>query len=299
MQEINHRKYMNLKLFNLFSAIFLISSTLCLANSISDQQLVDLAKQCSSKVKAAKTEPECKKVIFDTMGQLNDSEKTRAIALRMFEFDRNDGRLQYNTAGVVMQIFYYDPLFITDSLSLKELMMRETDARRFYLLSSIANQLMDTQKADFVVETAPMLFRHEPLAKMVGEYHFENLSDASYNSYRMIIKNLNLLNAGFTPPDEKLPYPDKISILVKWLRANYPGCENLGEKTASPHELKGDKATEGPAVRQEKRIPVPSEDQSSKRTSSGMPWWLISAAATILVIVLGLWFKLKSPTDSL
>lgn len=298
MQEINHRKYMNLKLFNLFSAIFLITSMLCIANSISDQQLVDLAKQCSSKVKAAKTEPECKKVIFDTMGQLNDSEKTRAIALRMFEFDRNDGRLQYNTAGVVMQIFYYDPLFITDSLSLKELMMRETDARRFYLLSSIANQLMDTQKADFVVETAPMLFRHEPLAKMVGEYHFENLSDASYNSYRMIIKNLNLLNAGFTPPDEKLPYPDKISILVKWLRANYPGCENLGEKTENLQELKGVNAAER-AVWKEKQISVPNGDQSSKQALSCGPWWQIIAAATVLIMVLGIWFKLKSHSGSL
>ena len=74
-------------------------------------------------------------------------------------------------------------------------MMRETDARRFYLLSSIANQLMDTQKSDFVVETAPMLFRPESLAKMVGEYHFENLSDASYNSYQMIIKNLKMQSA--------------------------------------------------------------------------------------------------------
>lgn len=289
---------MDLKLFNLFPAILLISSTPCLANSISDQQLVELTKQSFNKVKTAKTEPECKEAIFDTMGQLNDSEKTRAIALRMFEFDKNDGRLQYNAANVVMYIFLYDPLFITDPSPLKELMMRETDARRFYLLSSIANQLMDTQKADFVVETAPMLFRHEPLAKMVGEYYFENLSDASFNSYGMIVRNLKLLNANFIQPDEKLPYPERISILVKWLRENYPGCENLGEKTASPLELKGVKATERPAVRQEKRTPVPSEDQSSKQASAGMSWWLISSVATTLVIVLGMWFKLKSPTAS-
>ena len=290
---------MDLKLFKLFSAILLTSSTLCLSDSISDQQLIELAKQSFKKFKAARTEPECKKAIFDTMGQLNDSEKTRAIALRMFEFDKNDGRLQYDAASVVMYIFRYDPLFITDSSPLKELMMRETDARRFYLLSSIANQLMDTQKSDFVVETAPMLFRHESLAKMVGEYHFENLSDASYNSYQIIIKNLKILNADFIPADEKLPYPDKISILVKWLKANYPRCENLGEKAASSHEVRGVQATEKTASRQVKRIPVQSKDQSSKRASAGMPWWQIAAAATILVIVLGMWFKLKSPTDSL
>jgi hypothetical protein len=285
---------MDLKLFKLFVAILLVGSTLCFADSISDQQLVELVKLSFNKVKSAKTEPECKKAIIDTMGELNDSEKTRAIALMMFEFDRNDGRFQYDAANVVMYIFRYEPLFITNPSPLKELMMRETDPRRFYLLSSIANQLMDTQKSDFVVETTPMLFRHEPLAKMVGEYHFENLSDASHNSYRMIIKNLNLLNADFIPPDEQLPYPDKIAILVKWLKSNYPGCENLGEKAASSQELRGVQATERPAARQEKRIPGPSEDQSSNRTSSGTPWWLISAAATILVIVLGLWFKLKS-----
>ena len=92
---------MDYKLFNIFSEILLISSALCLADSISDQQLVELAKQSFNKVKAAKTEPECKEAIFDTMGQLNDSEKTRAIALRMFEFDKNDGRLQYNADSVV------------------------------------------------------------------------------------------------------------------------------------------------------------------------------------------------------
>ena len=290
---------MDLKLFSLFSAILLISAMLCIANSTSDQQLVELAKQSFNKVKAAKTESECKEAIFDTMGKLNDSEKTRAIALKMFEFDQNDGRLQYNASNVIMYIFRYDPSFITDPSQLKELMMRETDARRFYLLSSIANQLMDTQKADFVVETAPMLFRHEPLAKMVGEYYFDILSDASFNSYGLIIRNLQVLNADFIPPDEKLPYPEKISILVKWLRANYPGCENLGEQTANSQVLKGVKTTEGPAVRQEKRNPVPSEDQSSKQASAGMAWWLISSAATILVIVLGKWFKLKSPTGSL
>ena len=282
---------MDLKLFNLFPAILLISSTLCLANSISDQQLVELTKQSFNKVKTAKTEPECKEAIFDTMGQLNDSEKTRAIALRMFEFDKNDGRLQYNAANVVMYIFRYDPLFITDPSPLKELMMRETDARRFYLLSSIANQLMDTQKANFVVETAPMLFRHEPLAKMVGEYYFENLSDASFNSYGMIVRNLKLLNANFIPPDDNLPYPERISILVKWLRANYPGCENLGEDITTSKNRLENKALELPAVREQKRISSPTGDQSSKESPSSKPSWQVFVAIVVLLLLFGIWIK--------
>ncbi len=297
VQEILRPKSMNAKLSKFITLLLLIGATLGLADSIPDEQLVELAKQSFIEVKAAKTEPECKKAVFDIFGHLNDSEKTRAVALRMFEFDRNDGRLQHNTENVVMYVFDYDPNFISDPSELKAMMMSETNPRRLFLLASIANRLLITQKSDFVVEMAPMLFRHEPLARMSidSEYYFENLSDASFFAYGMIVRNLKILNADFIPADEKLPYPDKISILVKWLKENYSGCEQLGEKKTTTQELGKVNVNETPEVREEKRISALSEVKSSKQTSSGMPWWQLSVAAAVLIMVLGIWFKLKSP----
>lgn len=289
---------MDLKLFNFFAVVILIGSSLCLANSISDQQLVELAKQSFTKVKSAKTEPECKAAISDTLGHLNDSEKTRALALRMFEFDKNDGRLQYNADSVVMYVFRYNPSFITDPSQVKVMMMGETNPRRFYLLSSIAKHLMYTQKSDFVVEAAPMLFRHDPLARMNvdSEYYFESLSDASFFAYEMIVQNLKLVNASFIPPDEEMPYKEKIPILVKWLKMNYPGCENLGGKITIPQDLKGVNSAEELTVLKEKKISELSGDQSKKQTTSGMPWWKIAAVSTVLIMVLCIWFK-RPPTS--
>ncbi len=301
IQKINHLKYMDSKLFKFITLMLIVGANLCLADSITDEQLVELAKQSFVKVKAAKTEPECKKAVFETFGHLNDSEKTRSIALRMFEFDRNDGRDQYNVDSVVMYVFDYDPNFILDPSQLKKMMRSETSPRRFFLLASIANRLMNTQKSDFVVEVAPMLFRHGPLARMNvdSEYYFKNLSDASFFAYGMIVQNLKILNADFIPADEKLPYPDRISILVKWLKENYPNCEQLGEKKTATQDIRKFNAKETPEVREEKRISVPIKGQSPKRASSGMPWWQLSVAATILIVVLGIWFKLKSPISPL
>jgi len=231
------------------------------------------------------------------MAHLTDAEKTRAMALRIFDLDAKDnGRMRFNAPSSIQHVLMDDPSLISDPAELKKMIASETNPRKFFILASMADHFMNTQKADFVAEMAPMLFRHEPVAKMVGEYYLESLTNASFFSYGMIIQNLKILNADFIPAEEKLPYPDKISILVKWLKANYPGCENLGEKAASSQELRGLQATERLAARQEKRIPVQSEDKSSKRVSAGMPWWLISSVATTLVIVLGMWFKLKYPT---
>jgi hypothetical protein len=297
VQQTLSPKSMNTKLFKIITLMLLIGANLCLADSITDEQLVELAKESFIKVKAAKTEPECKKAIFDTFGHLNDSEKTRAIALRMFEFDRNDGRLQHNADNVVMYVFDYDPNFISDPSQLKVMMMSETNPRRLFLLASIANRLMNTQSSDFVVEVAPMLLRHEPLARMSldSDYYFETLSDASFFAYGMIVRNLEILNADFIPADEKLSYPDKISILVKWLKENYPGCEQLGENKTTTQDLRKVNANENPKVSKEKQISAPSEDQSSKRSSSGMPWWQLTLAVTVLIVVFGIWIKLKSP----
>jgi hypothetical protein len=293
---------MDLKLFKLLISLAFLSSLLCRAEGYSDKDLLEIAQHAFDKRKAVKNEKLGIEAIREGMANLSDAERTRAMALRIFELDDKDqGRMRYNTTSSVERVLKDDPSLITDSSELKRMIANEKDARKLFILASMANQLVESQKSDFVVEVAPMLLRHEPLARMSvdSEYYFETLSDASFFAYGMIVRNLKQLNADFIPADEKLPYPDKISILVKWLKENYPGCEQLGEKKTTTQDLWKVNANEKQKVRQEKQISAPSEDQSSKRTSSGMPWWQLTVAATVLIVVLGIWLKLKSPITPL
>lgn len=287
-----HLKYMDTKLFKLLILLLFVSNVSCLAEEFSDKQLLEIALRAFDKRKAVKNQNLGIKAIREGMANLSDAQKTRAMALRIFDLDAKDqGRMRYNTTSSLEHVLMDDPTLITDSAELKKMIANETDARKFFILSSMADQLMGDQKSDFVVEMSSMLFRHEPLAKMVGEYYFESLSDASFFAYNIIVRNLKLLNADFIPPDEKIPYPEKIPILIQWLKANYPGCENLGETTTSQNLKKVDAPQ--PAEREQKRVPTQSEDQSSKHTSSGIPWLQLSVAATILIVVLGIWLKLN------
>lgn len=289
-----HLKYMDTKLFKLLILLLFVSNVSCLAEEFSDKQLLEIALRAFDKRKAVKNQNLGIKAIREGMANLSDAQRTRAMALRIFDLDAKDqGRMRYNTTSSLEHVLMDDPTLITDSAELKKMIANETDARKFFILSSMADQLMGNQKSDFVVEMSSMLFRHEPLAKMSvdSEYYFRNLSDASFFAYNIIVRNLKLLNADFIPADEKLPYPDKISFLVKWLKENYPGCEQLGEKKTTTKDLRKVNANEKSEVREEKRISAASEDQSSKRTSSGLPWWQISGAATVLIMILVILFK--------
>jgi len=292
---------MGTKHFSLLVFLTLMSVIHCRAEQLTDSQLLEISQKAFELRKAVKNQNLAKEAIREGMANLSDAEKTRAMALRIFDLDAKDnGRMRFNAPSSIQNVLMNDPSLITDSKELEAMIARETNARKFFILASMASHFMDTQKSDFVVEMAPMLFRHEPLAKMSvdSEYYFEGLSDASFFAYGMIVRNLKILNADFIPADNKLPYPDKISILVKWLKENYPGCEQLGDTKTTTQDLRIN-ANEKPEVREAKRISAPSEDQSPTRTSSGMPWWQLSVAATVLIVVLGIWLKLKSPTTPL
>ncbi len=293
---------MDLKLFNVLILLGFLSSLHCHGEVYSDKTLLEIAQHAFDKRKAVKNEKLGIEAIREGMANLSDAERTRAMALRIFDLDDKDqGRMRYNTTSSVERVLKDDPSLITDPSELKKMIVNEKDARKLFVLVSMANQLMESQKSDFVLEVAPMLFRHEPLARMSvdSEYYFENLSDASFFAYGSVIRNLKILNANFIPPDNNLPYPDKILILVKWLKENYPDCEQLGEKkTTITQDLRKGNGNEKPVVSENKEITAPHEDQSSKRTSSGIPWWQLSVTATVLLIVLGIWLKLKSHISS-
>lgn len=276
------------------------SSLFCQAVEFSDEQLVDLVKQTFVKVKQAKTQPSCVQAIKDTMGQLNDAQKTRAMALRMFDFDQSKDhrRLGANVDEIVTYMFDYDPMLIKDPTELKKMMANEKDARKFYLLSWIAMKLAIKQKTDFISLTAPMLFRHEPMAKQAEgtEYYDASLEDASHTAYGLIANYLRILNADFvptfendfTPTNERIPYEVRIPILVKWLKANWPGCENLGIPESKAAAIQKEQtSTTSSRPFGEKQSPIESTKPENSK-------WPFITAAIVLLLAAGTWLKMKT-----
>lgn len=285
---------MNTNLFSFFAILAVFSVMHCRAEQLTDSQLLKISQNAFDQRRAVKSQILGKKAIQDGFAHLSDAQKTRAMVLRIFDLDANDnGRMRFNTTSSMQNVLFGNPSLISDPTELKTMIKNETDARRFYILACMAGHFMRNYKSDFVVELAPMLFRHEPMAKIEGEYYFKGLTDASFFTYGMITKNLRLLNADFIEPDENLPYPDKITILVKWLRENYPGCEQLGEQEPITYELRKYKSIEKSEVRHDKKISTPSADQPADQTSADVTWWQLSVPACVLVAALAVWIKLK------
>jgi len=285
---------MNSKVFSLTVAYTLVFLIQAQADSVmTDDQLRLVGKTAFQHRKEVKGDAARILEMRKDLGHLSDPEKTRVLALYIFDRDSEDGRMRAGASAPVDWVLGDDPSFITDASELKKMLHDESDARRFYLLSGMAAHFSDTQKADFIPEYARMLFRNEPLARMQGEYVFNNLENASFYAYDAIVNNLKALNADFNPPEQELPYSEKIKILIKWLKANWPGCEDLIQgNTTSPQATMGDKASHRPGVRQEKRNLV--DAQSSNGVPSGMSLWSILTVFVLLALALGALVHFKS-----
>lgn len=290
----NHHRYMELKVFRLLLVCLFVSSVICHAQIKSDTELLIIAHKSFDRWRSAQSEESRIQVMREEMAGLSDAERTRAIALRIFDLDATEyGLKRYNAPSYAVRVLKEDPSFINDPKELKHLISQETDARRFFILATMANQLISSHNFDFVVEMAPMLFRSEPLANMPGEYQVDSLNNASWFTYALIVKNLKALNADFVPPDENLPYPEKIPILVKWLRNNWPGCEALSDKT----KLSGGGIS---ALQQKMRTNDASADLASNQdSSSNALWWKVLGASIVLLVVLAFWMCYRSTKSSL
>jgi hypothetical protein len=287
-----------MKIFKMLM-FFICASSPCLAESRTDEELVKIAHQ-SHRIWMAETTAVRRTAAFrSSLQHLSDAERTRALILLTYDFatKKLGGRIMYNAPSMIDQMIGNDPTLISDPAELKRMIAAETDSKKFYILVSMAGQLIESHKADFVLEMTPMLFRNEPAADMGGEYYFESLSNVSFLAYGMITKNLKALNADFTPPDEKLPYKERIPVLVKWLKANWPGCENLGENTGRTQELRGAKPAKN-AAEQNQRSASQPETVSSGSFGAKNAWWKIPAVAGLLFLICGLWFMVTSRQKS-
>jgi len=286
---------MDLKPSKLLVVLMIACCHPCNAEGVPDQKLLEIAHSAFDQSRAARNKNLGIQAIRDGMADLNDAEKTRAMALLIFDLDAKDhGRMRDNPASLVEIALMEDPALIGDPAELKRMIAKEDGGRKFYILAAIAVQLMNSQKADFVAEMSPMLFRHGPVTKtsVDSEYYNEGLTDASFLAYGLIAKNLEILNTKFVPPDQSLPYTERIPILVKWLRENWPGCENLGiGKTASIETPSGLGNVEETAGRKGEQIPA--NDHSPKHVPLPGHLWPILATIVILVLALGVWFRFR------
>ncbi len=255
------------------------------AEPLTEAQLGEIGRTAFERRKEARGDAARIQTMRDALGDLNDVEKTQVLAFYIFSRDAKDGRMRAGYGAPAGDVLMDDPSLITDPSELKRMLGAENDVRKFHLLSSMSEQIADAHKVDFIPEYSRMLFRHEPMAKMGGEYIFENLTNASFFAYDGIVNNLKTLGAGFPPPDQELPYEERIPILVKWLKANWPGCDNLGmpeSKNKDAAVLKTQNPR--PVIRSlgEKQSTIESPE-------SGISTWPVITIAICLFMAAGTW----------
>ena len=160
---------------------------------------------------------------------LEDSLKIRAIALYLYDIDRSDSKLSMGSVVTKGPIYALgdDPGFISDWSLLREMLQQEKDPRKFYLLSNLVPSTENESQYDFISERTHMLFADGRVVKDEGEYTPDYAHDVSKFAYVAITGKLRVVGAEFEPPAEDLPHEQQALILAKWLKENWPGCENL------------------------------------------------------------------------
>ena len=295
MTKINHRIFTQLKSFSLFLMLNFVSALQIYGDGISDVQLLKTVNLALELRNTEVGDFNRSKAFRDAMSQFSDAERTRAIALKLFNLDELDGSWRPGFGSFGGDLLRADPSLIKDSSELKSMIGSEMNSRRFYLLYAMAGTFVHAKNEDFIPESAHMLFRNEPLAKtnIDSEYYNQSLTNASFFAYEVILRNLEALAADFTPSDKKLPYSEKIPILAKWLKANWPGCEDLEAPQTTTNQIaRGDSTHKRPVVRNDSETSI--DEQSSKESPVSNPWLLMLAMVVILVLAFGAWFRLRS-----
>ena len=168
----------------------------------------------------------------------------------------------------------------------------EKDPRKFYLLSNLVPRTRDKERHDFIEERIHMLFADGRVAKEEGEYTKTYAHDVLEYAYAAIIGNLRALGADFEPPAKNLSHEEQTVILAKWLKKNWPNCENIeipvrisGEE---PRPRKALVEKEKPSSAQTKKREQEKLQEANTENESRLPW-IISGVS--LVAILALLFK--------
>jgi len=234
---------------------------------------------------------------------LTDKQKIRALTLFLYDIDEHDSKWSMS-ASITMGVSYAlkdDPDFIRDWSSLRKLLKKERDPRRFYLLSNLTPWVKGENSPDFIAEKIHMLFADGRVAKEEGEYTREYAHDVSLYTYTVITGKLRALGADFEPPPKNLPHEEQAVILAKWLKENWPGCEKIQiPRYLSSGKTKQRKALakkEKPStIRMKKREQEKSQETRADNDKKSIP---LLVAGVLLLGILAFFFKTFNATSNI
>lgn len=232
-----------------------------------------------------------------TLDGLSDAERIRGLAEWMFRHPRL-GHSAIPSTGI--EILLSPKREIQDIAELRRLMDLETDSNRFFMLSELSLYFEAPSFGygeSFMAERSRGLLMHGPAATQGQSTCPHRLSDISYYTYDTILSDLKQLNSSFVtevlPTLAGKPEQEKVMVLAKWLKANWPGCENLAVSGATnarslPLESRpNNRLTGGDSISAHK-----SGDMSDVAKKGFLPRW--SLVVTLIVAttgVLWMWFK--------
>lgn len=221
---------------------------------------------------------------------LDDREKIRALAEWMFRKPLP----QYNSIpSQAKKLLIAKEPVIQDYSELRRLMATETDSRRFYQLSTLS-YTAEKYGYDFMVDCAKGLFMEGVAADRGQSTTDHPLQSISMNTFSRITQRLRdesqVYKEEVHPELVKLDLEARNLALAKWLKTNWPGCENLEipDNSDSEKDPVGNTSID---TRVKLRKP-PVTDPPLNVAESYALRYLLGGVGTLVVLV-GAWFGLR------
>lgn len=172
--------------------------------------------------------PEAKALREKAFAGLEDREKIRALAEWMFRFPPpTHSGIPLNTGKLLIAP---EPV-ISDYSELHRLMAVETDSRRFYQLSVLASAFGEKNGDNFMPDCARALFmegKAADLGQSTNGHPLDSISNYWFSRITLVLREKNqTFKNEIYPKLVKLDFTQRNLALARWLKGNWPGCENL------------------------------------------------------------------------
>lgn len=172
-------------------------------------------------------ESEAKALRDKAFAGLDDGEKIRALVEWMF---RKPPPHYYGIASQAAKLLIAPEPVIKDYSELRHLISEETDSRRFYQLSMLSYSA-EKNGHDFMPDRARGLFMEGVAADRGQSSTGHPLDSISKHFFSRITEELRDKSQTFKdeiyPELVKLDLKERNLELAKWLKANWPGCEDI------------------------------------------------------------------------
>jgi hypothetical protein len=214
---------------------------------------------------------------------LDDREKIRALAEWIF---RTPPPHYYGISSQAAKLLIAPEPVIKDYSELRRLMAGETDSRRFYQLYTLSSY-GERNGHDFMADRARGLFMEGVAADRGQSATDHPLNSISDNSFSRISEQLR----GESQTFKEEVFPDLIRMdpgernlaLARWLKANWPGCENLEIPEKDRKRIDAfAREPYKPRGRLEERLKETNEAEETASASGQFPWLWITAAVLLL-----------------